>query len=380
MEQHIQEKIQYSHKKNLNLPCIFSTLKEVQHFHVFFPAYFVQFQQRSHALTSYYTQLLNTDISYIKSTGYLPYVLSPKGLPDIKDFLISTEQSSSQYISGLLFALSLSQIERSLELFPYKVPSFPYICATLFTLQQYGIAISCFFTPSHEDDSFLITPTSLSTLYKNYPQGKLRIHIKPSSYTITQHHIPSDFSAISYLLCFGILGIHPIIIPYSGIDAPQADTYFLTLLHAMGAHVQNIKSTLIPYPSLKYMHTIDIDMRACPDLFPTIAILQAFSNGMSCLYNIKHIRTKESNRVYAMLKGLYDLGFDVYEKENYVYIGDRRYIPTYTVAIQSFYDHRVAMAFSLCNIIKPNMCSLDNYDCVDKSFPTYWTLFHTLCM
>ena len=337
-----------------------------------------QLCQRSHALSSYYATLLNADIDYIKDEYYLPYTLSPHGIPNIQEIDISLEQSSSQYISGLLFALSLSKIERYLYLTPSTIPSFPYICSTLFTLQQYGITLSCFFTDTDNNNTHTIEPSTLATTYTTYSEQKLCIHIQPSTYTKTEHSIPSDFSAISYLLCFGILGSSPIAIPYYGIDAPQADIYFLTILHSMNAHVENKDSTLIAYPSLDMMHTIDIDMSACPDLFPTVAILQAFSSGVSILSNIKHIRTKESDRVHAMLTGLYALGFDVREEENYIYIGERRYTPTYSIPIKTFHDHRIAMAFSLCNVIQEHMCLIDDYDCVQKSFPTYWNIFHSL--
>lgn len=337
-----------------------------------------QLCKRSHALTSYYANLLNTDISYIHEEYHLPYTLSPQGFTNTQIFSLSCEQFSSQYISGLLFALSLSQQDRYLYLTPSLIPSFPYICSTLFTLQQYGIDISCFYIHSQDNTQYTITPKTLATTYKEYPQNELCIHIKPSSYSVTHHSIPSDFSAISYLLCFGLLGTYPVSIPYCGIDAPQADIYFLTILSSMNASIEHRNSTLIAYPSLPYMNAIDIDLSSCPDLFPTVALLQAFASGRAILSNIQYIRTKESNRVSAMLTGLYALGFDVQEGENHVYIGERRYSPTQTVHIATHHDHRIAMAFSLCNIIQSNMCSLDDYDCVCKSFPNYWDIFHSI--
>lgn len=337
-----------------------------------------QLQQRSHAHVDYYASLLNMSVEYLSNTGYLPYRLIPHGIMLPRHIVLPTEQSSSQYISGLLFTLSLASTPHTLSLAPNTLPSFPYICSTLFTLQQYGLSYTCRLIPHRDALSQDITPYALATTYTHYPQCSVHIDITPSRYTQLKHSIPSDFSAISYLLCFGILGTQPIAISYTGGKAPQADRNIVTFLQAMGARIDDTGDFLIAYPSRDRLHAIDIDMRACPDLFPTIAIVEAFAQGSATISHIKHLRTKESNRVHAMLTGLHALGFHVHESDDAVYIGERHYIPSHTIALSSYNDHRIAMAFSLCNIIAPHTCTLDDYECVHKSFPHYWDYFRSL--
>lgn len=333
---------------------------------------------RSHKETDYYASLLNLHVHYHLTPHSLPYTITPCGIPLTSSFSLPHHHISSQYISGLLFALARSPIQRNLYCNPYNIPSFPYICSTIYTLQQFGFDISFNFSTDSLSPSYPIDILSCASIYKQFPLASATITINPSSCLHYEHHIPSDFSSISYLLAFGILGSKPIRILYSGADAPQADYSIIQIIRDMGGIIEDDGHTLTAYPSLDSLIAIDIDVDSCPDLFPTFAVLLAFAKGSATLNNIARIRTKESNRVHAIATGLSFLGFQIHEEDNFISIGERSSIPSQMLYLHSFDDHRIAMALSLANIVQPNTVSIDNPLCVQKSFPHYWDIYNAV--
>ena len=119
---------------------------------------------------------------------------------------------------------------------------------------------------------------------------------------------------------------------------------------------------------------VDVDMSDTPDAVPAIAVVASFAKGKTRLTNIKHLREKECDRIDAVCSQLMKMGIKVNQGENFLEItgGNPK-----GARIETFDDHRIAMAFSIFGL-KISGMEIENETCVKKSFPNYWDIFETL--
>jgi 3-phosphoshikimate 1-carboxyvinyltransferase len=134
----------------------------------------------------------------------------------------------------------------------------------------------------------------------------------------------------------------------------------------MGASVSTSGDTVtISQSGLK---SLVADFTHCIDLLPTMAILAATAEGTSVFSGIAKARLKESNRVSSIKDGLKRMGIEVVEE---------KYKLTITggtlkgANIDSYNDHRIAMAFGVAGIIAGNTV-IENAECVTKTYPRFW--------
>jgi 3-phosphoshikimate 1-carboxyvinyltransferase len=144
------------------------------------------------------------------------------------------------------------------------------------------------------------------------------------------------------------------------------------LLGRMGVKIQTQKdSVTVRHSTLK---AITADLSDSIDLLPTMAALAAVAEGKSCFYGIKRARIKESNRVTAVKQGLERMNIQVVEEEDEVIITGGK---PQSATIDSFGDHRIAMAFSMLGIIAGNT-TIEGAECVSKTYPRFWQILESL--
>jgi 3-phosphoshikimate 1-carboxyvinyltransferase len=272
---------------------------------------------------------------------------------------------SSQFISALLLISPFSPRGVSIKL-TTPLTSRPYILMTLWCLRQFGINIR------REGSRFIV----------------LRQRYAPASIKID-----NDWSSASYFLALGAISDEGVQIKDLNMASLQGDRVILDLLRNMGARVNVVGSNVtVSHDQLK---GINADLSDCIDLLPTIAILAAVAKGRTELIGIQRARIKESNRVSAVREGLVKLGFTVIEDENRLTIMGRDIlkvateddffdtskasaedvIPKEPVVINSYGDHRMAMAFSVLGALLGNII-IDDAECVTKTFPSFWEEFN----
>jgi 3-phosphoshikimate 1-carboxyvinyltransferase len=139
---------------------------------------------------------------------------------------------------------------------------------------------------------------------------------------------------------------------------------------------------------------IEVDMGDCPDVVPTLAVVAAFARGTTRIVNIAHLREKECDRIGAVVSQLIKMGVQADQGADWLSVtgvdieegsrlkgshhgtsGGKNCIRG--ASIETFNDHRIAMAFSVAGLVVDNMI-IENQSCVNKSFPTYWEVFETL--
>jgi len=106
------------------------------------------------------------------------------------------------------------------------------------------------------------------------------------------------------------------------------------------------------------------------DEIPILAVLAALGKGKTVFNGIEELKFKESNRVQAIIDNLVNFGIKAYEEDNSLIIEGGT--PTHMATIQSFDDHRIAMAFVVLSIAVFGEYKLDNKACIDISLPGFF--------
>jgi 3-phosphoshikimate 1-carboxyvinyltransferase len=119
----------------------------------------------------------------------------------------------------------------------------------------------------------------------------------------------------------------------------------------------------------------DVDMRDIPDTAQTLAAVAPFASSPTRIRGIASARVKETDRVHATCNELTRLGVRVTEHEDGMTIYPCEKFSTAT--IQTYNDHRMAMAFSLIGL-RVDGVSIENPNCVTKTFPNFFEVLDTL--
>jgi len=247
---------------------------------------------------------------------------------------------SSQFISALLMAAPKTEKGITLEI-EGDLVSKPYLDATVATMKKFGASVNT------------ILP------YKKYNIPKQ--DYKPIDFTI-----PSDFSSVALLLSAAVLiGDNMSIIAPVG-DLPQGDREMLSHLEKLGVRV-NI-GDVITVKSPQLIKGGRFDLSNTPDLLPPLAILALKTSKPIEIFNVKHARFKETDRIAILAQELSKLGVNVTEKEDGLILGAPDIIKS--AELNSFEDHRLFMAFSIAAMFVGN-CTVTDPDSVDVSYPTF---------
>jgi len=255
---------------------------------------------------------------------------------------------SSQFLSALLMVAPYAQspIEVTLST---DLNSKPYVDMTISIMKDFGVEI--------ERDTY----------------SQFAIH--PSFYSpLSTYAIESDASAASYFfaapaICGGTVKVENI----SG-KSVQGDIAFLDVLQQMGCSVTESDNSITVHGPSSIVG-IDIDMRDIPDTAQTLAAIAPFADSPTRIHGIASARVKETDRVSATCTELKRLGVSVEEHEDGMTIHPCEKMRS--ASIQTYNDHRMAMAFSLIGL-RFDGVTIENPSCVSKTFPNFFEVLSTL--
>ncbi|MBI3151462.1 MAG: 3-phosphoshikimate 1-carboxyvinyltransferase [Chloroflexi bacterium] len=255
---------------------------------------------------------------------------------------------SSQFLSALLMTAPYAQTPVEVEL-TTDLNSKPYVDMTISIMRDFGVTIE-----RRNYSQFTIHPTFYSPL-STYP-------------------IESDASAASYFfaapaICGGTVKMENI-----SRKSVQGDIGFLDVLAQMGCTIQETDNCLLITGSSS-LHSIDIDMRDIPDTAQTLAAIAPFADSPTRIRGIASARVKETDRVHATCTELTRLGVRVEEHEDGMTIHPVEKMRP--AVIQTYNDHRMAMAFSLIGL-RFDGVTIENPSCVYKTFPNFFEVLKQL--
>ena len=106
------------------------------------------------------------------------------------------------------------------------------------------------------------------------------------------------------------------------------------------------------------------------DEIPILAVVAAFSNGVTVFKNVEELKYKECDRLGAIIHNLQAFGIKAYENNNNLYVEGGKVKKM--SQITTFDDHRIAMAFTILSLAAFKKYDLDNAKCVDISLPNFF--------
>jgi len=286
---------------------------------------------------------LGADISYEAKVGYPPIRI--KGKHITKEKVQINGNVSSQYISSLL--LIAAKLENGLEIeLVGKITSIPYIKMTLSLLNQLAI-----------ETSFE------GNIIKVFPKEAIQ------KQTVV---VESDWSSASYfysIIASAAIGSSIKLSAYKE-ESLQGDSCLSEIYTHFGvATVFGKDCVTLKKEHKTNLETLIIDLKNAPDIAQTI-VVTCFSEGISCnLTGLHTLKIKETDRLEALKEELTNLGASISVTNDSLHLEQSSEI-NQNIAIKTYNDHRMAMAFAPLALKVP--IKILNAEVVTKSFQKFW--------
>ena len=255
---------------------------------------------------------------------------------------------SSQFLTALLQVAPYARQTVEIEIVGELI-SKPYVDITRSVMASFGVGIV-------NDD------------YKrlSVPSGQ--------RYGAREFAVEADASNASYFLAAAAVTGGTVTLDNLGTNSIQGDVKFVDVLERMGCTVTRGPQIKLTGPAR--LKAIEADMEAIPDTAQTLAVVCAFADGPSHLTRLASLRVKETDRVAAIAKELPKLGVRVDEGRDDWTIHPPAPNAYMGAAIDTYDDHRMAMAFAVAGLKMPGVV-INNPGCVAKTFPDFWQRWET---
>ena len=257
---------------------------------------------------------------------------------------------SSQFISGLLFALPLLDGDSTLHLIP-PVESRSYIDMTRAVQAAFGV------TSRWLDGNTLALPG--------------RQHYHPCDHAVEGDYSQAAFPAVLGAVCGGVTvtGLRP--------DTLQGDAVILDILHRCGAQFTREGDT-VTFAKAP-LHGVDIDLADCPDLGPVLMVLGLLCEGTTVIRNAERLRLKESDRIAAMEAELRACGGVLESEGGTITVhGCAEHLHAPEGILHGHNDHRVVMSLAVLSAAAGLPLTVDDAEAIQKSWPNFFAAIRPL--
>lgn len=296
----------------------------------------------SRPLQPYYDIFDKQGLRYSTTEGQLPLTVCGR----LKSGIFKLPGNvSSQFVSGLLFALPLLHGPSVLQI-TSPLESSAYVDLTLQCLRKYGIAIV---NQGNAHHRYLI-------------MGGQR-------YRAQNSRVEGDWSQAAFWAVGGCLGAG---ITCSGVyfASLQGDKVILEIMERMGAAIEQGEGQ-VTVSSSATKGTL-IDAANCPDIIPVLTALAAVSEGTTNIINAGRLRIKECDRLAAMTSELNKLGAEITERPEGLVIKGHPEGLRGGAQVDAWNDHRIAMSLAIVAQRCAEPLELTGAASVSKSYPNFW--------
>lgn len=310
---------------------------------------------------------LGATIEYVPDEGRLPVRVVPSETFRGGEIEVG-ETQSSQFISALI--LIASGLERGLRITMTREPtSATYVWLTVDLLQKFG-------------------GVAERSIVPNAVRRARTIEVAPHALAGTEYAVDADASsAVYWALAVKVAGT----VEFSTgtlrglpIFTRQPDMQAIQALDSFGGSgrydTTGMDHVVLGEGELKGS---TVDCAEFPDGAMALAIAGAIARGETRLTGLRTLRVKETDRIAALANELTRVGCTVETTDDSITIrpiprdAKGNLLATDPVEIETYHDHRMAMAFAVLGLVRPNL-SIRNPACVSKSYPTFWRDFATL--
>ena len=285
---------------------------------------------------------LGADITYLKNEGYPPLLIKGKRLTASEVSL--SANISSQFITALMLIAPSLPYGLCLQL-EGKITSVPYIEMTLSLLHQIGVKA-----------------TFSGQNIQVFPKKDI---------TQATHAVESDWSSASYY--FSMIALSKdadITLSTYKENSLQGDKVLMDIYEPLGVNSMIKNNTLFLQKQSLGSRLIQLDLSDAPDIAQTIAVT-CYGLGVACdLTGLHTLKIKETDRLVALQKELTKLGAIIEVTDKSLHLHKRTNPIHPNVLIETYHDHRMAMAFAPLALLVP--IRIQDADVVSKSYPGFW--------
>lgn len=274
----------------------------------------------------------------IERTGEFQLPLRVGGKLNAGEYVIDGGVSS-QYVTGLLFALPLLDGDSTIKI-SGELVSKNYVDITLGVLEEFGIKVQAV------NDGYFI-------------KGNQR-------YVMTDDpEVEGDWSSAGFMLALGVLAGE---VRLKGLKAQslQGDKVVVELLRGAGADIAQDGADFVAVKSK--LKAIDFDAKNCPDAVPIMATVLSFANGVSHIHSVDRLRDKESDRLEAVREMLSAFGIKTAYERDVLSVFGGAHKPC---VASSYNDHRMAMSAMVCALATDGESTVRSAECISKSYPSF---------
>lgn len=311
-------------------------------------------------------------ITCLNEEGHFPFTLDSNGI-NISKITVDTSVSS-QFASAILMAATLLKDGLTVNLTGSRTAG-AYIDITLKMMEQFGYGYT-------RNGDTITVPGSGNLIRKNTAAEPYRNKQTSTSDHIEKpmriYNIEPDVSAAGYFYAMSPICNKKVQVNGVHLNSMQGDIKFIRALENLGCRITEDEDGIILNPPVNRTYNgIDIDMNDFSDQTMTMAVVAAYAGSPTTIHNVGHIRCQESDRLNAIVNELNRLGCICrpVEDDTGIYIEPS---PMHGADIETYEDHRIAMAFSLAGLRTPKVTIL-NPGCCSKTFEDYFSVLDSLC-
>jgi 3-phosphoshikimate 1-carboxyvinyltransferase len=199
-------------------------------------------------------------------------------------------------------------------------------------------------------------------------------------------NVPGDISSAAYFIAAGLIVPNSeLVIKNVGIN-PTRDG-ILRVCQQMGAKItlenvidnggEPVADLVVKYSELKGVEIGGDIIPTLIDEIPIIAILACAAKGQTVIKDAAELKVKESNRIDVMVNNLSRMGADITATEDGMIINGGKNL--HGTTIESRADHRIAMSFAIASLIAEDDMIIREAECVDISYPNFYSDLDSLC-
>lgn len=235
-------------------------------------------------------------------------------------------------------------------------------------------------TLSRNHTELMLNGFGANVITINHDDGSATASIQPCEELFArQIQVPGDISSAAYFIAAGLLVPNSeLLIRNVGINPTRAG--LLEVCRAMGADITYVNQTSAsgePTADLlvrsSSLHGTTVEGAIIPTLIdeiPMIAVMAAFADGTTVIKDAAELKVKETDRIKTTTEALLAMGADVVPTEDGMIIHGGN--PLHGTDINSYLDHRIAMAFSIAGLAAAGTTTIQDSRCVDVSYPEFY--------
>jgi 3-phosphoshikimate 1-carboxyvinyltransferase len=290
---------------------------------------------------------LGASLELLGAGGCPPVRLHGGGLPGGKAEIDA--RRSSQFVSAVLLAAPYAAADTKLRFRDGALVSRPYVDLTLEMMRAFGADADW---------------SGEGGLYVRAGRG----------YRGREYAIEPDASAAAYPFCAAAIAGGRVRVEGIPASSIQADLALLPILERMGCRVERGSDYTLLEGAGAELRAVDVDMNDLPDAALALAVVALFADGETHIRNVANLRIKETDRLAALETELRKLGARAEADADSLRIAPG---PLHGAEIETYDDHRMAMAFALAGLRVPGVVILDP-GCVSKTWPDYFSALEQL--